>query len=467
MSISSESIDEDITTDHDQENLGPTSTMEPSVEVLLLCARIAKLEGQEGQINTDYLMSIWEPPVEQRLLIAHAQLERQQTMNLPTSSDGVELLYDVDRLLPSSSGLRAKKALHAELEHQKVLNALQMQQQTIDALTEKLKVSIDQLSLKHQDHENLLDEMKNQREMDVAELEEQKLSNANKFTEMEKQIIDEFTEKLEVSIEQLSLKHQGELEKLSTAHKKLMDEMKEQREKDIAKLEEQELLNANKFAQIEQKNDKLEKDLNEQHLNIVNLQTTFREIGLTPQNRWNSAACHEKLAVIGPDQLIVERNGMEKRWSSVLAEEPIPNEYFGISYFEVKILAKTTGNISIGLATEHMPLDTFVGYDEGTYAYEGYGFFWGHAVEGCLHANNGRSYIGGKPPVFVGDVVGCGVNLKNGQIIYTMNGRRLDTANLFVDFATDLFPCVSLDQPGTKIEANFGPNFQWNIADEI
>uniref|UniRef100_A0A183CRE9 Ubiquitinyl hydrolase 1 n=1 Tax=Globodera pallida TaxID=36090 RepID=A0A183CRE9_GLOPA len=42
--------------------------------------------------------------------------------------------------------------------------------------------SIDLFSLQHQGElENLMDEMKEQREMDLAELEEQKLSNGNKF----------------------------------------------------------------------------------------------------------------------------------------------------------------------------------------------------------------------------------------------------------------------------------------------
>uniref|UniRef100_A0A914HLV6 Uncharacterized protein n=1 Tax=Globodera rostochiensis TaxID=31243 RepID=A0A914HLV6_GLORO len=44
-------------------------------------------------------------------------------------------------------------------------------------------------------------------------------------------------------------------------------------------------------------------------------------------------------------------------------------------------------------------------------------------------------------------------------------GSRLYTANLIVDNSgDDLFPFVMLLNPGDKIEANFGPNFKFNIT---
>uniref|UniRef100_A0A914HPJ4 F-box domain-containing protein n=1 Tax=Globodera rostochiensis TaxID=31243 RepID=A0A914HPJ4_GLORO len=92
------------------------------------------------------------------------------------------------------------------------------------------------------------------------------------------------------------------------------------------------------------------------------------------QNRWDSTACHEDLALSEPDRLIVQHNGKDYVWGSVMAEKPMS---------------------------------------------------------------------------------------KNS---YEKNGRRLDTANLFVSFAVDLFPCVTLYLTGTEIEANFGPNFQFNIS---
>uniref|UniRef100_A0A183BRG4 B30.2/SPRY domain-containing protein n=1 Tax=Globodera pallida TaxID=36090 RepID=A0A183BRG4_GLOPA len=502
MSISAESTTAgDITAD--QEYLWQTSSnLEPSEELRLLRARIAELEGQQT-INAGFVL-VAQNRKRQRIEGGHEDMKELVGKKLKQMEERVVKLE------------LENKALRAELKEYP-----NQQQQSIDNLTEKLKVSIDQILLKQktdqtqtndkidwlnkdqeqcekkflemirgmeqkqkdgqEELERKMDEsLKSVQAMVDAELEKQKLSNANKFAEIKQKnaLQQEKIVKLEkyqkeqqlnivdlqktvatlreiVSVNQFSLKQQEDEKKTLNA---IIDQLKGEL---IAKMEECQ-------KQQQQNIDaKMEQYQKEQQLNIVDLQKTvavLSEIGLI--NRWDSAACHDKLAISGLKRLIVQHKRQQGGWSSVRAEKQMSKNPYAIFYFEVKTLVQATGDILVGLATKRMPLDEMVGYYEGTYGYSSVGTFWGHEVAGCFHSE-GRPYIGRKLSFDVADVVGCGVNLKNGQIIYTKNGERLDTANLVVDSTTDLFPCVTLWGSGSKIQANFGPNFKFNIADEI
>ncbi|KAL3088981.1 hypothetical protein niasHT_029232 [Heterodera trifolii] len=173
-----------------------------------------------------------------------------------------------------------------------------------------------------------------------------------------------------------------------------------------------------------------------------------------PKNRWNPEDCHNELFLFKPNFLRVVYRGTKKSYRTVRAEFALHRDG-GISYFEVKIelFHKGSGNIGIGIVPRSMSLDTWVGRYPETYGYFDGGKIYGH--------NTG--FFDGFPEFSSGDVVGCGVDWATHEIIYTKNGERLITSNLYVLTSDDLYPAVTLENPGDIVEANFGPNFSYNF----
>uniref|UniRef100_A0A914HHP8 histone acetyltransferase n=1 Tax=Globodera rostochiensis TaxID=31243 RepID=A0A914HHP8_GLORO len=164
---------------------------------------------------------------------------------------------------------------------------------------------------------------------------------------------------------------------------------------------------------------------------------------LTPHNRWDVAACYKGFTLIEPKRLVIQGESEFRYFACryVFAERPIPKKDVGIFYFELKLL-QNVGLICIGLVSKQMP------FEENSAVFKiNYPHLAWHVASG--------------------DIAGYGLNLATRQIIYTRNGVRLDSKNVFPHSAVDLFPYASLTSLGEKFEANFGPNFAFNIADGI
>uniref|UniRef100_A0A914IGK7 B30.2/SPRY domain-containing protein n=1 Tax=Globodera rostochiensis TaxID=31243 RepID=A0A914IGK7_GLORO len=174
----------------------------------------------------------------------------------------------------------------------------------------------------------------------------------------------------------------------------------------------------------------------------------------TIQTQWDSEACNAGLTL--SESNVVEHTGNNCGVRSVRAKEPIPNEKSGIFYFEVEILA-FTGSITMGLATNKLKLDQNV--ENQGYAYDSSGYITGIDFNE-KHAFIVRNKIVGET------VVGCGVDLEKRQIFYTKNGELLGTVELSDDVKVHkLFPAVSMQSNGSKIEANFGlKEFKFDFA---
>ncbi|KAL3126047.1 hypothetical protein niasHT_003644 [Heterodera trifolii] len=196
-----------------------------------------------------------------------------------------------------------------------------------------------------------------------------------------------------------------------------------------------------------------------------------------PIFRWNASDCHPKI-VINESTNAIQRivTGTEKFYDSddnipfarSCRAEPIkmPSSAagrIGIIYAEYRVLA-ISGNLFIGLSTKEMPLaDECPGYYDISYGYVNYG-----SVR-SKNANGNKVIISDNVPSFgTGDVIGCGLNWVTRQVFFTNNGQRMNITNLYVDEETaDFYPTVSIVSHGDAVEANFGPNFQYELSNEF
>ncbi|KAL3081467.1 hypothetical protein niasHS_011711 [Heterodera schachtii] len=191
-----------------------------------------------------------------------------------------------------------------------------------------------------------------------------------------------------------------------------------------------------------------------------NLRVNIAEELLNAQekNCWDLRFCNNNLKIIDAKQLLIQHKGAEKGSCTVYAQNAIPvNIDSGIFYFEIKIV-NVESLVTVGLGTKSMPLRGMPELWPRSCAYRSDGIFFIEKV----------SWANGKARCSRGDVAGFGLNLATRQIVFTKNGIRIDTSDLFFypshlyDYYRSLYPCVSLSDPGDLIEANFGPTFKFD-----
>ncbi|KAL3126050.1 hypothetical protein niasHT_003647 [Heterodera trifolii] len=187
-----------------------------------------------------------------------------------------------------------------------------------------------------------------------------------------------------------------------------------------------------------------------------------------PFYQWNSSDCDWKI-VINESANAIQRNatGTEGfpgfcscRAGPIQMPSAAADGRIGIIYAEYRIVA-SKGAIFIGLSTKEMPLYTRLGNARVSYGYANFGRI------DYKNANGNELNISDNVPSFpdTGDVVGCGLNWTTRQLFFTKNGQRLNIANLYVDEGTeDLYPTVTLLFHGDAVEANFGPNFKYDLS---
>ncbi|KAL3071977.1 hypothetical protein niasHS_016060 [Heterodera schachtii] len=203
-----------------------------------------------------------------------------------------------------------------------------------------------------------------------------------------------------------------------------------------------------KVSKMDQQQQEKQGQLQHQQQKVPGKDTANQRQRMHQQIAWDVNACHADLSIFGVG--CVANMGEENGWRSVFAKCSILR--LGYFYFEIKILSLKFCFV-IGLSKGVMPMDAFAAETPYTYSYISNGYvrlldtFKPHKSEFCA-----------------GDVIGCGADFNQKQMFFTKNGRIIDADNLFATSSVAFCPFVSLYSNGDLVEANFGPNFKFNIS---
>ncbi|KAL3109022.1 hypothetical protein niasHT_012584 [Heterodera trifolii] len=248
----------------------------------------------------------------------------------------------------------------------------------------------------------------------------------------------------------------GEMEKQQQRQSKATEERLSQLQNDQKKLLEK--ISELEKQQKEQQNKNTEKAISNKFSKTKNGRifrlkkfNEFEKEQRQRKNYWDANDCHENLEISGDKNLTIHYKENDCGWCSVFAEHSISlnNNSPDIFYYEISV--KNMKNyIFFGFTVKRLMYESISAYDSDG-----------------LARNNGEITKNAKYSYDVGDTVGIGVNSATRQIFFTKNGIRLDSsAGLFIAqcFADYSFhPFISLRNTGDKIEANFGPQFKFDL----
>ncbi|KAL3080374.1 hypothetical protein niasHT_032579 [Heterodera trifolii] len=281
-------------------------------------------------------------------------------------------------------------------------------------------------------------QFKNFRERFIKmEMELKETKNLHMITKLE----------LENVVLQERMKHQKMMVKLNTLQAKMlkMEQDKEQAETEKnASVDQITKLNTEQ-QRLFQRISTLEK-INQQQNLFYNFQ----------QNYWDANSSNGgQLAITDDNCLTVHYNKYDIYFRSIFAKYPVLLNIGSTDtfYFEISII-NMERYADFGFATNTS--DGAIRMRKGTYAYSNSGAF-------CINNVLKLSYA--KYAYGAGDTVGCGVDLASRRIFLTKNGTFLESFELVLP-SNDLplIPFVTLWSYDDKIEANFGPKFEFNLA---
>ncbi|RUS17269.1 concanavalin A-like lectin/glucanase domain-containing protein [Endogone sp. FLAS-F59071] len=164
---------------------------------------------------------------------------------------------------------------------------------------------------------------------------------------------------------------------------------------------------------------------------------------------WNSEDCCNQL-VLSTDSMVAEYKGHWKHsYTQALVRSncPMPPQC-GLFYWEVNLKFRCpNSSITVGICPRTSRLEGF------NYYYDDHWCYNTHTGTVDCRSRKDREF---GPKFFMGDTIGCGINFKTKSIFFTMNGELLGIAFESVPLRYPLYPFVALNNPGDRVEINFG-----------